>query len=162
MTGPEQLPPVTLELVTDANRSTVEALGVSPRQQNFVASVSDSIKEAADTPQAMPWYRAIYADGEPVGFVMISDNIPPGDPELLGPYYLWRLLIDEQHQTEGYGTAALDEVVAYVKTRPGGDVLLTSVNLADDGPLPFYLKYGFERTEQIHEGERVLVLKLDD
>ena len=42
-------------------------------------------------------------------------------PTLLGPFYLWRLLIDERHQRRGYGTAALDAIVAYVRGRPGAE-----------------------------------------
>ena len=39
-----------------------------------------------------------------VGFVMISDNIPqPMDEDLVGPYFLWKLLIDESCQGRGYG-----------------------------------------------------------
>ena len=58
---------------------------------------------------------------------MISDGIPPerlaSDDDLIGPYYLWRLLIDKRHQHRGYGTAVLDEIVGYLRTRPGADVL---------------------------------------
>ena len=46
--------------------------------------------EAAQYPDAQPWYRAVYADQEPVGFVMISDGITVDNPDYLGPYYLWR------------------------------------------------------------------------
>ena len=59
-----------------------------------------------------------------VGFVMISDNIEDLGDDMLGPYYLWRLLVDAQFQGRGYGAATLDAVVEYLRTRPGADVLL--------------------------------------
>jgi diamine N-acetyltransferase len=41
-----------------------------------------------------------------VGFAMITDNIPqPIDDDLVGPYYLSKLLIDHRYQRRGYGTA---------------------------------------------------------
>jgi len=135
-------------------------LSVTPQQAGFVASVRSSLQEAGEAPDARAWYRALYADDVPVGFVMLSDNIRPGNPELLGPYYLWRLLIDKEHQRKGYGTRALDLCVAYVRTRPNAEALLTSVVQSPGSPLPFYLKYGFVSTGAIVDDELVLRLPL--
>src|SRR5262249_48069917 len=45
--------------------------------------------------------------GALVGFAMISDNIPqPIDDGLVGPYYLWKLLIDHRCQRRGRHTRA--------------------------------------------------------
>jgi diamine N-acetyltransferase len=151
---------VTLREITPANRAEIEALTVTPAQETFVAGVADSLVEAAETPDAMPWYRAVYADATPVGFVMISDNIPMGRPEYVGPYFLWRLLIDARYQGRGYGRATLDLIVAYVRTRPGAERLYTSHVPGDGGPLGFYLKYGFVLTGDVHDGEPVLELPL--
>ena len=56
----------------------------------------------------------------------------PGElaEDIIGPYYLWRLLVDEAYQGRGYGAATIDAVVAYLRTRPGADVLLTSCGRA--------------------------------
>lgn len=152
---------VTLREITPENRAAVEAMVVSPLQVNFVDSVIDSLDEADRTPQAMPRHWAIYAGEEPVGFVMISDNIPPGDPTLVGPYYLWRLLIDHRYQGRGYGRAALRLVVDYVRGRPGAVEFLTSVAPGTDGsPLGFYLNFGFTATDEYIDGERLLRLSL--
>jgi diamine N-acetyltransferase len=152
---------ITLREITTANRSEVESLAVTPEQENFVAGVTESLIEAADTPGACPWYRAIYAGETAVGFVMISDNIPMGRPEYLGPYFLWRLLIDTRYQRRGYGRATLDLIVAYVRTRPAPDRLLTSHVPGDGSPVGFYLKYGFVLTGDVHDGEPVLELTIE-
>ena len=68
------------------------------------------------------------------------------DDDLLGPYYLWRLLIDQHEQRKGYGTATLDAVVAYLAGRPGADVLWTSAGQGPGSPQPFYERYGFVAT----------------
>ncbi len=109
---------------------------------------------------ACPWYRAVYADETPVGFLMLSDNIPPERTEYLGPYFLWRLLIDARSQGRGYGTAALDLAVASVRTRPNAEHLLTSYVAGPGGPGPFYERYGFVPTGEIDDGEPVLTLAL--
>ncbi len=153
---------MTLRGITDSNRAAVEALAVSADQAEYVTGVAESLVEAAATPGARPWYRAIYADDEPVGFVMISDGITEVNPEYLGPYYLWRLLVDQRHQGRGYGSAALGHVVDYVSTRPGARVLLTSVAQGPRTPLPFYLGQGFRETGEVHSGELVLELVLPD
>ena len=129
-------------------------------QQNYVAGIAESLLEAAATPAACPGIARHLPGGEPVGFVMISDGIPDGYPEYLGPYYLWRLLIDARRQGQGFGTAALDLVVEYVRTRPGAHALLTSVVPGPTSPIGFYLGYGFARTGQVFDGEDVLELPL--
>jgi diamine N-acetyltransferase len=152
---------VALREITEANRLEIEALSVSPEQDNYVTGVAESLVEAAETPAACPWFRAIYAGDLPVGFVMISDNIPPDRTEYLGPYFLWRLLVDSRWQGLGYGRAALDLVVAYVRTRPHADTLFSSIVPGDAAsPLGFYLKYGFVLTGDVHDDEPVMQLPL--
>jgi diamine N-acetyltransferase len=161
MSGMTQPTTVTLRPITDENRAAVLALDVTDVQHNYVADVAQSLVDAELYPQAMPWYRAVYAGDEPVGFVMISDNAVTDDPEILGPYFLWRLLIDARHQGRGYGRATIERIVAYVRSRPGAEELLTSVAAGDDGsPRGFYLGLGFIDTGVDHEGERVLRLQL--
>ncbi|MFI5585678.1 GNAT family N-acetyltransferase [Amycolatopsis sp. NPDC051758] len=150
---------VRLVEITDGNRAAVCALRVRPGQERFVASVTRSLEQAATTPEGEPWYRAVYAGDEPVGFVMLSWNVPPGRPGVLGPYFLWRLLIDGRHQGRGFGRAVLDEVVVLVRA-DGGTELLTSHQPDEDGPGPFYRKYGFRPTGEVDDGETVLRLTL--
>jgi diamine N-acetyltransferase len=79
--------PVTLQEITDRNRDAVVGLRVAPEQERFVASVQESLDEAVATPQAKPWYRAIYAGEDPVGFVMLSWDVTP-EPGIIGPRWL--------------------------------------------------------------------------
>ncbi|ANZ43077.1 GNAT family N-acetyltransferase [Lentzea guizhouensis] len=144
--------------VTDANRAAVTAVRVHPAQERFVASVEKSFLDAEQEPEGNPWYRAVYAADVPVGFVMLSWNVTPG-PGLLGPFYLWRLLIGAEHQRHGYGTAILDEVVALLRAE-GATELLTSYVPGEGTPGPFYLGYGFVPTGEVEDGEVVLRLDL--
>ncbi len=154
------MPVVQLREITDDNRDAVLALRVSAEQDEYVGGVAQSLAEAVEYPEAKAWYRAVYADDEPVGFVMISDGITDPDPTLLGPYYLWRLLIDSRYQGRGYGSAAIDRVVEHVRSRPDAEVLLVSCHVGPATPIPFYERYGFVLTGEVHEGEPVLALDL--
>jgi diamine N-acetyltransferase len=151
---------LVLREITDDNRAAIEALSVTPEQSRFVAGVAESLVEATEFPDAKPWYRGMYVDDLPVGFVMISDGITVDNPEYLGPYFLWRLLVDHRFQGRGYGTAALDLVVDHVRTRPDARVLLTSYVIGPGSPLTFYQQYGFRLTGDVHEGEPILELDL--
>jgi diamine N-acetyltransferase len=153
--------PITLREITDENRAAVCALRVNPEQELFVASVTESLAEAAATPDARPWYRAIYAGDEPVGFVMLSWDVPPGHEGILGPYFLWRLLIDERHQRRGIGRAALTRVIDLVRAG-GATELLTSYQPGEGEPWPFYQRFGFEPTGEVDAGEIVLRLDLSE
>jgi diamine N-acetyltransferase len=152
--------PVSLREITSGNRPAVLRLRVAPGQERFVDGVEQSLAAAAATSDANPWYRAIFAGEEPVGFVMLGDDVPPGNPHIPWPYYLWRMLIDGRFQGRGYGRSALDHVVAHLRTRPGADELVTSVVEGEGSPTGFYLRYGFVLTEELFDHERVMRLRL--
>ena len=96
---------------------------------------------------------------------MISDDIPAEtlatNDEIVGPYYLWRLLIDARQQGRGYGRATIDAVADYVRAKPNGRVLLTSCRAGDGSPQPFYLHYGFEQTGIVMWEDEEDILSLD-
>jgi diamine N-acetyltransferase len=152
------------DIETDADRAAVLALSLSPGQVRFVASVEESFQDAIDDIRACPRMWSVAADGRVVGFVMISDGIPverlASDDDLLGPYFLWRLMIHREEQGKGYGTAVLDAVVAYLARRPSADVLWTSAGQGPGTPQPFYERYGFVPTGDLMGDEAVLRLDL--
>lgn len=143
---------VSLREITLENFREIVRLEVAPEQTDFVASNAYSIAEAHFQPHA--WTRGVYAGDTPVGFVMLRDD--PEKPQ----YYLWRFMIAAEHQGKGYGKAALDLLVAYVRTRPGATELLCSYVPGDSGPGGFYAKYGFTETGEIAGGENVITLAL--
>jgi diamine N-acetyltransferase len=151
---------VSLREIGDDNRNDVLALRVTPIQAGFVTSVAASIAEAEETPEGKPWYRAVYADDLPVGFVMLSWNVTPDPPRIIGPWFLWRLLIDVEHQGRGYGREAI-RLVAGIARDNGAAELLTSYGQGEGGPELFYRRIGFEPTgEKAEKGEIVVALDL--
>jgi diamine N-acetyltransferase len=149
---------VELREITEENGLVIEGLRVSVSQEQFVASVAESLEEAESSSEAHPWYRAIYVDDVPVGFVMISEGAE-GDDRYPWRLFLWRLLIDERFQRQGYGTETLNAVVKELRTRSSADALFTSAVPGDGSPVSFYEHYGFVRTGQIFDDE--IVLRLD-
>lgn len=147
---------IELREVDDAVRAElIREVAMTDDQLRFVSDVEESLGEAAEVPEANPWYRGVYADGVPVGFVMIAWDVPPTDG-LIGPWFLWKLLIDRDHQRRGYGEAVLELIVQIVREN-GGTELFTSYTERPGGPGPFYARLGFVPTGE-HEGE-VLAVK---
>ena len=153
---------VSLREITDQNREAVVALRIAASQEAYVSSVADSLEEARETPEGSPWYRAIYADDQPVGFVMLSWNVTADPPRIIGPWFLWKLLIDERHQGRGYGREAV-KLVADIARDHGASELLTSYVAGERSPESFYRQIGFVPTgERDENGEIVLALRLRD
>jgi len=148
---------VSLRPLSESDRPAVEALRVSPNQERFVSSVAQSLREAAEHPDARALYWVVHAEDTPVGFVMIADEVRSSDYK---PHYLWKLLIDERYQRQGFGTATLDLIVEYFRGRPGVEVLSTSAGQGDGSPVTFYERYGFENTGEVLDDEVVLRLRL--
>jgi diamine N-acetyltransferase len=143
---------VTLREVTADTVRAICALEVAPEQRGYVAPNAVSIAQAHFEPKA--WFRAVYADETPVGFVML--HVDPEEKE----YYLWRFMIAAEHQGHGYGRQALDLVVEFVRGQPGATALGSSFVPGEAGPREFYLRYGFEETGEVEGDERVIRLAL--
>jgi GNAT superfamily N-acetyltransferase len=151
---------VTLREISERNRAAVLALRVAPEQGRFVGSVRDALDDAAEYPHAKPWYRAVYADEEPVGFVMLSWDVQPQPPDIIGPWFLWKILIDRRYQGRGYGAEAVRQLADLIRAA-GATELLTSYVPDDGGPAGFYHRLGFTPTgAQDQAGEPILRLPL--
>ena len=150
---------VTLREITEANLGSVLEVRTTEAQERFVSTVGDSIAEANANPQGNPWYRAVYADDQPVGFVMLSWDVEPQPPHINGPWFLWKLLIDSRHQGLGYGRDVVRQVVELVRGH-GATELLTSHVPGEEGPAGFYARLGFvPRGDVDPDGE--IILRLD-
>ena len=121
-------------------------------------------EDALADARACPRMWSVHDGDTLVGFAMISDDIPSetlaADDDIVGPYFLWRLLIDARHQGRGYGRATIDAIVDYLGARPNAAVLYTSCAAGEGSPQPFYLGYGFRKTGEVKWGEEILALDL--
>ncbi len=138
--------------ITKETVNSILNLRVTKAQEQFVASNAVSIAEAYFSAEA--WFRAIYADETPVGFLMLSDQ-----PDK-GKYFLWRFMVDAQYQGKGYGRRALELLIEHVKTRPSAKELFLSHVPGPRSPESFYRKLGFEHTGEKAGEELVMKLRL--
>ncbi len=150
---------VALIEITESNLRRVFRLSTHRSQERFVAPMTSSLADALvpgthDGHDVVPWYRAIEADGDIVGFVMTAEPTA-GEPVP----YLWRLLIDRMHQRRGIGSMALDLVVDRARSM-GAPALDVSWVEGRGSPAAFYLARGFEPTGEIDDGETVARLDL--
>jgi diamine N-acetyltransferase len=154
------------DIATEDEVEAVMGLRRGPGQDRYLGSMISHFEDAIADAKACPRMWSIHArdSGQLVGFAMISDGIPAetlaADDDIVGPYFLWRLLIDHRHQGRGYGRATVDAIIDYVRTRPAGTTLLVSAAPGEGSPQPFYLHYGFEKTGEVKWGGEEL-MRLD-
>jgi diamine N-acetyltransferase len=117
-------------------------------QKKMVAPNAVSIAQAHFEPKA--WFRAIYADETPIGFVMLYDD--PDKPNC----YLWRVMIGGPYQKKGFGRKAMNLILDRARSRPNATEITLSYVPIEGNPEPFYRQMGFEPTGKIADGEVVM------
>jgi RimJ/RimL family protein N-acetyltransferase/ribosomal protein S18 acetylase RimI-like enzyme len=156
--------PRRVELV-EITADTVRRVGELDRafsQRRFVSSVYQSYGDALVPPthegaRITPWFRAIYADGEPVGFMMVAEPLPTQPHP-----YLWRLMVDWRHQERGIGRAAIQALAQRWAAEGATHLLLSCTADVTGSPEPFYRRLGFERTGTFNEsGETEMIAAID-
>jgi diamine N-acetyltransferase len=161
MGAPDRITPessVSLQRITAETLVEILALQVSDGQKGFVADNAWSIAEAHFDEGA--WFRAIYADETPVGFVLLHDESLCEKPRQPGYLFLWRMMIDQRYQRMGFGRRGLRLVTAHVKSRPDAKSLHTSWRRGEGSAQGFYEKLGFCETGEDESGEVHAVLDL--
>ncbi len=150
---------VELVEITDDNLRDVSALATHRHQEPFVAPVARSLAQFGFPPtnnghRVVPWARAVKADGEIVGFLLLS-AVSAGEPEP----YVWRFLIDRRHQRRGIGTRTFAELADTLRAQGHHGIVLGFVD-GPGSPRGFYERLGFVTTGNIHDGEHEARLAL--
>ena len=154
-------PPGAVVTLREIDADTVRAicaLHVAPAQERQVAPNAVSIAQAHFEPAA--WFRAVYAEDEPVGFAMLYDPTRAAAPERTDTCHLWRFMIAAPHQHRGYGAAALMQLIGHVRTLTGVSRFALSFVPVEGNPRDFYARFGFRETGEVDDGEVVMELDL--
>lgn len=135
------------------------ALEVSDIQHGLVATMAESYADALFPPDygfgpVKPWLRGVIRNGEPAGFIMCAD---PTDTQ--NDAWIWRLLVDKNHQGVGVGTFAVNEAIARFFSMDIRRVLVSWKPQANN-PSGFYYKLGFKETGEMVDGEIVAAIEL--
>lgn len=148
---------VGLLAVTPATVGAVRALEVHGSQRAFVASVTASLADAQVPPVVdghplSPWYRAVEADGDTVGFVLLAAPTPHHPDPLL-----WRLLVDRRHQRRGIASAVVEAVVDQCRDWDADRVVIRFAE-GRGSPARFWIDRGFVADGHLPDG-RVRALR---
>jgi diamine N-acetyltransferase len=159
MTAPEHIPDVHFMQITSATWKKVCALSntLSPLHRTMVADNMRSIVEGSLSKSA--WFRAIYADEVPVGFIMTHTGSEYEVGIDCAGVFLWRLMIATPYHGKGYGRRALDKLIRHLK-ETGVPRLYTSCGQGEGSPEGFYRRLGFIPTGDEYDHEIELVLDL--
>lgn len=157
---------ITLRKITLENRRTIFNLEVSEGQRRFVASNLSSVASCyvLSTNGGNPFPLAIYAEEQPVGFVMITYGVTGYDlPQIaIGNYCILRLMIDEKFQNRGYGREAINKVLEFIRTYPAGPAEYCWIPYSPDNitARKLYESFGFRDNGEVCHDELITVLKL--
>jgi diamine N-acetyltransferase len=144
---------VSLREISHESLESILTLEVSEDQKAlYPRSNAHSIAEAQYPADDDPvWIRAIYADENPVGFLMTSEAPDRGE------YFLWRIMIDAKYQSKGYAAQAVEKLIQRIKATPNGSLLVTSHVEANDQAGRFFEKMGFAYTgETLGKSDRLM------
>ena len=132
---------INLREITSKNLKSIIDLNVKEDQKDYVASNSVSIAQGHYSKSA--WFKGIFKNDRPVGFVML-DLI-----EEENKCFLWRFMIDRKYQGKGFGKIALTQVIDFVRSLNLYTYIATSYVPAENGAGGFYKNFGFIDSEEI-------------
>ena len=145
---------INFRAITEDNFHTIINM-TRPDGEHFVSSNAYSLAQAwlyRDAGDVFPF--AIYNDDEPVGFMMLDEDI---EEKCL---IIWRIMFPVENQNKGYGTAAIREIIRLARESGKYDFLLIDYapenKIAEHG----YKKLGFKPTGKFEYGEYELRLDL--
>ena len=159
---------IHLERINGENVWDILKLSVSDNQKSFVAANDISIIEAytAITSNGYAFPFGIFEDEIPVGFLMIGYDVDESfdnPPQIAyGNYSIWRLMIDEKYQGNGYGKEAIRLALEFIRTFPCGkaEYCYLSYEPENINAKRLYSKFDFIENGEMDGEEIVAVLKL--
>ena len=136
--------------ITRSNVDDMLQLEVREDQQHLVAPNPVTIAQAHYRPHC--WLRGLWVNEEPVGLMAMIDRPGLGDDDPPKAAYLWRLMIDMNHQGKGYGREAIS--LAFEQARRWRRVILcVHVCQGEGNALELYRRFRLEPTGRIDNEE---------
>lgn len=125
-------------------------ISVSDEQVDFVTSNAVSIAQAKVQPECKP--LIIYNDDIMVGFLMYCIDEDDGE------YWIYRLMIDKNHQSKGYGKEAFSKLLEIIKEDKSHNKIFLGVHKDSLSAVNLYRNFGFEFNGQVFGSEHIMVL----
>ena len=146
---------INFRAITEENFDDVIRMKCSDNE-HFVASNAYSLAQAwlyREAGDVFPF--AIYNDDEPVGFMLLDDG---SDEKCL---VIWRIMFSMAYQNQGYGTAALRQIIRLAKESGKYDFMILGCAPNNHIAEHVYRKLDFERTGVFSHGEYEMRLDLN-
>ncbi len=140
--------------VDQSNRTDCIRLRVTEAQSEYIAANESSLEAATEHSEAARPF-VIYSDGIAVGFTMLAFEPNNEDPD--DRYWLWRFMIDEKYQGQGYGKEALKHIISYFKENGASNIRL-STKESNINAIHLYQSLGFAPNGDMNDGEIVFEL----
>ena len=146
---------VVLKKIDESNYLECFRLELGPGQEQFVSNPVRSLAKAyVYYHQCTPF--GVFDGARMVGYVMVIYDY---DEQT---YNIWHMMIDRREQGRGYGRAAMERALEYIRRKPFGDsgrVLLTC-SPENEPAMKLYRSMGFAETGRRDEDEIELSLTL--
>jgi len=144
--------PQRIKLIPITTENERECIQLSPSadQMNLVASNADSLIHA--TKEATSKAYGIYTDHTMVGFVLFDQEVYPD-----GYYWILRFMIDVRYQGNGYGTAAIREVIDHLQLRRDCTQIRVSHVPHNTSANQLYKKCGFIETGEFEDNGDIIL-----
>lgn len=125
-------------------------LTVAEDQADFVTSNSVSIAQSKIQPECIP--LAVYDNDIMVGFIMYCIDEDDGE------YWIYRMMIDKNHQSKGYGKEALKKLLEIIKKDKSYNKIYLGVHKESIYAVKLYKSFGFEFDGQVFGSEHIMRL----
>jgi len=140
---------ITLEEVTRSNYEAVCDLDVTDEQRGYLASNMYSLVQSHYCQGYI--CRAIYQNGNPVGFFMWVTETPER-------VSIWRFMVDQRYQNAGIGRTALNLALNQIKACDKVKEIEICYDPANSLAKNFYASFGFQEIVFDEDGEDMLAL----
>ncbi|CAM3348120.1 GNAT family N-acetyltransferase [Brevibacillus invocatus] len=143
-----------LKEITSENWEECIQLQPSEDQEHFIASNLYSLAQSKFLPNFET--LAVYKDQAMVGFVMFG--IDPVDSQ----YWIYRLMIDSNHQGKGYGIETMKQVIDRIREKPDTTNIMVAYHPENEAAASLYEKLGFKVVGKASWGEIMSCLSMVD
>lgn len=142
-----------LRAITEQNYQKILDLSTGAGQEEFVARNVRSLAQAwVFRDRARPY--ALYEGEEPVGFIMFDWRPEKKWVEI------WRLMIDHRFQGKGYGRAAVQKALEFLRESGLFDKVQINYVEENQGAKHLYRSLGFQETGAMEGNEVVMEMDL--
>ncbi len=141
---------ISLKEITRENFWDTISLEVASEQSDFVTSNAVSIAQSKVQPECIP--LVVYDDDFMVGFVMHCIDEDDGE------YWIYRMMIDKNYQSKGYGKKSMQLLLDRIKDDKSRNKIFLGVHKESVAAVNLYESFGFKFNGQVFGSEHIMRL----